>query len=392
VSVTNGQAVEAAVVNAAYMSRTSNTSTVGVIDLSKPTGSGAQILDAQQVMNNFIETIGMLDQDDTSLTYATTNYVTNGESLKEAISALDAALAATDASISGVFASNNTWTGDQVFQGSVDYDYSNDNTSGADVLLSVPGKTILRLTNGALESISGIESPAATRLLVIENRTGTAVVLKNDDNVTVDATEIIRTGVNNDITIQHQSAINLFYDVEESEWQVVGGSGSGGGGGGGAGSIQWNAPEGDGAILIEEFGVKSFNFELDAQQKVVALVQVPDSFNPGFQPLLRTVSYANDASAPHAFNIDVYLIRPTVDTLDATTNLETIVTDDLGLGGANVISAVDVALSDVSGEVNGIGINAGDYLRIEISRVDPSITGTTEDVRLIFGSMGVIFA
>lgn len=56
-SITNGQQVRAETDNAAFMSRTSNTSTVGQVDLLKPTGSGATVTDVQQTVNDMKDDI-----------------------------------------------------------------------------------------------------------------------------------------------------------------------------------------------------------------------------------------------------------------------------------------------------------------------------------------------
>jgi hypothetical protein len=95
-SVSNGQPVSAEVTNAAFMSRTTNTDTVGSVGLLKPSGSGALILDTQKTINNVIAATGMADQDSTGLSFANNNYVTDGSSAAEAISALDNALDTVD--------------------------------------------------------------------------------------------------------------------------------------------------------------------------------------------------------------------------------------------------------------------------------------------------------
>ena len=53
-SVTDGQDVSAAITNAAFVSKTANSTVVGAITLSKPTGSGAVVADAQAAINDGI--------------------------------------------------------------------------------------------------------------------------------------------------------------------------------------------------------------------------------------------------------------------------------------------------------------------------------------------------
>lgn len=50
-SVSDGQKVNASVTNAAFVSRTTNSDTVGQLDLKKPSGSGASVIDVQNTIN-----------------------------------------------------------------------------------------------------------------------------------------------------------------------------------------------------------------------------------------------------------------------------------------------------------------------------------------------------
>lgn len=91
-SVSDGQAVNAAISNAAWMSRTTNTSTIGVVDLNNVTDvdSGAQITNAQQALNETFDAVGMTGIDDaTRKDYSSNNVVANNDSHKTAIGKLD---------------------------------------------------------------------------------------------------------------------------------------------------------------------------------------------------------------------------------------------------------------------------------------------------------------
>ena len=98
-SVQNGQDVSAEVTNAAFMSRTENTDTVGTVGLLKPSGSGSLILDTQKTINNIITATGMTDQDSTTLDFTGTTYITDGTA-KDALEDLDAALVADSLNLS----------------------------------------------------------------------------------------------------------------------------------------------------------------------------------------------------------------------------------------------------------------------------------------------------
>lgn len=99
-SVVNGQPVDAATVNAAFVSRTEDTSTVGKLALQNSAPeSGAFVANPQQAINETFDTVGIAGlADPNAKNYASTNVVANGMNRKEAIEALDGEFG----SISGV--------------------------------------------------------------------------------------------------------------------------------------------------------------------------------------------------------------------------------------------------------------------------------------------------
>ena len=391
-SVTNGQAVSAEVTNPAFMSQKVDTQTVGKVSLNKPTGSGALIVDVQKVMNNFIAVIGMLTQDDTAPAYGTP-YVADGSSLKDAITQLGDGLGVVAASFAAIFSSSNTWTGSQTFAAGISYDAQNDAAStGPDAILPLVLKTVIRVTGAGLESIAGITppDPVTSRILILQNSTGDAVVLKHLSGAAAAGEQIV-SPTNGDLTLTPGASIFLFYDQVENQWGVLAGAGGGGGGSGGAGALNWNAPEGVGALLLEENGVKVYSFEDGGGQKITALVQVPDGYNAGNQPFLRVVSYANDVDY-HAFEVTTTLLKATLSTTGDTTDQHVASLDLGGVAVPNIFRDGTVELSDVNGQVNGVDVLPGDYLKIEVERTAPVLTpASTNDVKVLFGSMGVSF-
>ncbi len=483
-SVVPFQAVKAAIVNNAFMSRLSNTSTVGRVDLNKPTGSGAQITDVQQVVNNFITVTGMVDQNNSSLNYTAT-YVADGSSLKQAVESLDGQLVSTQGQVTtnsgrltaiesaaSSFSGNKTFVNDVTVQGvltvngtltalnTTNTEISDKNITlnkgGNDATSETAGFTVERTTtnaafqfdnalaskfklglvsalyevlvSGVAQTVTGVkdflsgikadvisESTSAAGVTIdgllikdggvlaydnhiasTSNPHSTTATQVGLGNVTNDAqltraagdlnsfTEKV-TPVNNDIVLIEDSA-DSFNKKKIKLLNLLGG-----GGGGGAGSLVWNAPEGSGAVLTEEFGFKNYAFEKDADQQLVALVQVPESYVAGFQPLIKTVSYCDSANA-HALQVTAYLIKPGVDSPGSTVNSNVLTSADLGLAGSGILSTANVALSNSSGQINSVAIAPLDYIKIVIKREAPSVTEATEDVKVIFGSMGVKFA
>lgn len=91
-SVSDGQPVSAAITNAAYISRITNSNTVAKIDLENI--DTTSIIGLQRFLNELVNTLGIANQaatDPNATTYLSNNKITNGESLKQGVEALDAA-------------------------------------------------------------------------------------------------------------------------------------------------------------------------------------------------------------------------------------------------------------------------------------------------------------
>jgi len=100
--VSDGQKANQAILNAAFMSRTSNTSTTGVVDLNNSSvpASGSQVANAQQAINETFDAVGMTGVGDASRNnYSSNNFIVDGDSRKVAIEKLDAQLGTTNAAV-----------------------------------------------------------------------------------------------------------------------------------------------------------------------------------------------------------------------------------------------------------------------------------------------------
>lgn len=97
-AIIDGQDVNASVTNAAFVSRTDDTNTVGVLALENTTDpdSGASVDNTQQAINETFDAVGMTGIDDaTRKNYSSNNVVANGDSHKTAIGKVDAKFHAT---------------------------------------------------------------------------------------------------------------------------------------------------------------------------------------------------------------------------------------------------------------------------------------------------------
>lgn len=94
-SVLPNQPVSAAVTNAAYISKTTDSVAVSKVTLNKAT-EGAQVESIQKAVNKIYEGLGTTGQDDTAINdYANNNYIVDGDSRKIAVEKLDAQLKTT---------------------------------------------------------------------------------------------------------------------------------------------------------------------------------------------------------------------------------------------------------------------------------------------------------
>ena len=86
-SVVNGQDVEASIVNAAFMSRISDTSTVGKVSLEN--ANSTSIDDTQKFINDVASAVGTFENDTNANNYTSQVIIANGDTYKEAIEKLD---------------------------------------------------------------------------------------------------------------------------------------------------------------------------------------------------------------------------------------------------------------------------------------------------------------
>lgn len=95
--VQNGQQVNAQVTNAAFVSRTTDSDTVGKVGLKNTAvESGALINNAQAAINKAFEAAGIANETDSTVNnYANENYISNGDNRKVAIGKLDAQIKLT---------------------------------------------------------------------------------------------------------------------------------------------------------------------------------------------------------------------------------------------------------------------------------------------------------
>jgi hypothetical protein len=241
--------VTSANVNAAFMSRTVNTSTVGQVDLQNvDAASGGPLSNIQRILNGyatFMGTNAAAIAFDEAPNWTSNNIGAVNDTLFLRIDAIDAAfsdlspyLPIASASTAGIVSIvSQTFGGDKTFQDFVElqselyYVSQQDSvSSGATAVLNTPTNVIYQVDNASLTGIAGLGEPTKDQFVILTNLTGSAVNIAHLENT---ANTDINTGTGDDITLENDASLNLYYDLQNLVWRVVGGSGSGGGAGGG---------------------------------------------------------------------------------------------------------------------------------------------------------------
>lgn len=100
-------------------------------------------------------------------------------------------------------------------------------TTGSNTTIQPFTAGIVRLTNASLASISGIPSGTSGQILVLENQTGSTVLINNDDS-NATAGNRIYTGTGAVASMQNNTTFVFTYDVTASHWMLTGGNGASG--------------------------------------------------------------------------------------------------------------------------------------------------------------------
>ncbi len=104
---------------------------------------------------------------------------------------------------------------------------ANFSTIGTSNDIDFGNTSLIRLTGGAAQTVTGIANGSDGKLLTIMNAGGNAATISNAHTGSVAANRIL-TGTGADLTLNADASILLAYDSGTSVWRVIGGSGGGG--------------------------------------------------------------------------------------------------------------------------------------------------------------------
>lgn len=118
-------------------------------------------------------------------------------------------------------------------------------------------------------------------------------------------------------------------------------------------------------------------------EKTIAFVKVPDGYVEGTQLVLLAAVYSRSTSNTILLTATSYLIQPDSDALSSTTNSYAATNTALtNAAPANRYRVASIDITNGSGQINGQTVEAGDTIRVEITRNSGGDTDT-DDIRFI---------
>lgn len=263
-------------------------------------------------------------------------------------------------------------------------------TSGALAHISDASKSIYKVTNAGLLSISTIE-PVNGMFLVLTNKTGNAFLVNNKNGT---ANKQIDTGTGANISLEDGASLFLYYSPTSLIWQVVGGTGSGGGGVSDKSlSLNWSKSGNISPLQSFVDGMSVEDFSNEESQEVYAVFKVPDSFLGGSQISLKGLSFFTPLTAGNVlFKAQTTLIKSGSTVIGTYTNQRTTTNTQVAVAGVSnrVTNVGDLDITDGTGQINGVGVASGDTVRVRLYRdVAGEISGLADVARLLLESCEV---
>lgn len=322
-SVSNGQKANADTFNNAFLSKTTDGSTTGKLGLANASdeNSGAAVENAQRAINEIFDAVGIDGEgDEGRKAYSSENYIAEGDSHKEALAKLDAAIA-------GLV--------EQLPSDPEDY-LTTDNVK------TVTNKDI---DGGTASNSNRITIPRADKsaLDALTRKEGTIVWAQDENKLYVD------------------------------DGSTLKGVGSGGGGGGS--SLIWIGDSGNAPEVVSEYGSEAFAFEAGLSQTIWTAIRVPSGYESGKQLFLDIAAYSPSSSGDFLLTGSSYLVRKDTDTIDSTTNQRYFTNSALTNAVSYRQREVTLDLTDNLGRINSVSVAAGDIIRVALVR-DNSDTDT----------------
>lgn len=158
------------------------------------------------------------------------------------------------------------------------------------------------------------------------------------------------------------TAPEIEFSTDGTTFQAVGSGGSGG-------SLVWSEEAGFAPLRIDELGRVVYLFDTTSGSRLSTTVKLSPSHLPGTVKTMRVMYYSPSTSNTSLLQATTYLVRKGLDNVASTTNFH--VSNNVALTNpatANAPQEAVIDLTDGSGEINAIALNAGDTLRVVLTR------------------------
>lgn len=153
----------------------------------------------------------------------------------------------------------------------------------------------------------------------------------------------------------------------------------------------WKPVDGAAPVDSFEFNDLVLLFTQSLQQSCLVYFKVPSSYLAGKQITAKLGFYSPSASNNFKFKLDSYLVRKNQDAIDSTANLNTSNSADITNTVAKQFREVAFVLTDSTGKINGVSVSPGDLIKLVLTRVAPTGTEDTADIRFVAGSTEIQF-
>lgn len=181
---------------------------------------------------------------------------------------------------------------------------------------------------------------------------------------------------------------DVLYQKKNDGTIVPVGSGTGGGGGG----ANWQPVEGSAPFSAIEYNEKVLLFSTGEDQRAVLFVKVPTGYLAGRQIKMNIGFFSPSAANNLKLQCTSTLVRKGTDAIDSAANTKVTDTGNIVNAVAKQYKEANFDLTDGTGKVNGFAVSPGDILKLEITRIAPSIgVDDVEDIRVIPSSTEVLF-
>lgn len=161
------------------------------------------------------------------------------------------------------------------------------------------------------------------------------------------------------------------------------GSGAGGGGGG----ANW---QGD-ALEDFEYDEKVWKFTQGSSQTLDLYIKVPQGYLAG-RPISAFLGfYSPSNSLDFKMQLKSTLIRKNLDAINTVANTLTDNTGDLTNTLSYMYRESEIQVTDGAGTINSFAVSPGDLIRLELSRIAPTGSEDTAEIRFVPSSTEVKF-